>query len=85
MRLYNNPWMAIAYLLGKGTQDAKNKIQNTINEREKKKELESAISYFSIDEEKRKRRNKISKKLERGELYGINQMSRMWERYIIRC
>lgn len=65
MRLYDNPWLAITYLLGKGAQNAKNKLQNSIDERDKKKELESAISYLSSDEKERKRRSEIAEKREK--------------------
>lgn len=57
MRLYDNPLLAIIYLIGKTTND---KLQNAINEREKKKRLESTIQYISSDEEERKRYLEIS-------------------------
>lgn len=62
MRLYDNPLIAIAYFLGIGTKSANDKIQNAIDKRDKKKELESAISYLSSDEEERKRRSAVAEK-----------------------
>lgn len=62
MRLYDNPWITLAYLFGKGLQGTKDQLQNAIDERDKDKSLKSAISYLSSDEEERVRRIEIAEK-----------------------
>lgn len=59
MRLYNNPWMAIAYLLGIGAKTSKDKLQNAFDTRDERKESESMIKFNAQDEEERKQRGKI--------------------------
>lgn len=65
MRLYNNPWVAVVYLLGSGAKSIKNKIENAEKERDKRKTLESAINFLSSSEEERKRRCEIAEKREK--------------------
>lgn len=59
MRLYDNPLLAITYLLGAGVKSIKDKAQHAYNKRTERKELVSAIQYLSSDEEERKQRDKI--------------------------
>ena len=59
MRLYNNIGIAFAYLFGKGARNSYDKLQNTIDNRDSRKEIESAIQYLSNDEEERRRRDMI--------------------------
>lgn len=65
MRLYDNPWLAIAYFLGAGAKGVKNKLQNTIDKRDKQMNLESTINYLSASEEEQKRRCEVAEKREK--------------------
>ena len=59
MRLYNNIWVAIAYFFGIGVKNSKNKLKNTIEKRDNRKEKESLTSYSSMNNEERTKRGKI--------------------------
>lgn len=65
MRLYNNIWMSISYLFGVSAKNSKNKLQNAIDKRDDRKELESSIQYLSGDEKEHKRRVERAEKREK--------------------
>lgn len=65
MSLFSDPWFLTACLLGKGIKSTKDKLQDTIDERDKIKSLESAVSYLSCDEKERTRRIEMLEKREK--------------------
>lgn len=65
MRLYDNPLMALAYLLGSGGKGVSNKLQNTLEKRDERKMVESWIDHLSDTDEKTNKRNQRAERLEK--------------------
>lgn len=63
--IYNRVEIALAYLLGKGVKNSHDKLQNAIDNRDNRKEMESVSRYFSSDETERTRRGKVMERRER--------------------
>lgn len=70
MRFYNNPWVAVTYLLGVGAKGLKNRLQNVIDKRDDRKESESRSNLPTNDQE-RKQYNAKHERREKGATISI--------------
>ena len=65
MKLYNNPIVTLAYLLGICGKNANAKINDAIEKRDERKTAESWNDYASQTEDEKKRRNQMAECIEK--------------------